>query len=174
MNFELQKQAVERVKYYIDLARSSYNIPRFDCTIEFSYKLGRSAGLCKFKSKTGKITVIFNAVLLPDNKEDFFNATIPHEVAHAVDFYLRGKSDHGRNWQSIMFNLGANPKRTHDMDTRKSAKGGLFLYKCEVCSAEVELGKIRHNRLQKDPTKYSHACSRATRLVPTLNFIKSL
>lgn len=174
MDFELQKRVTDEVKRYMDLAKETYNIPKFNFNLEFSYKLGRIAGQCKYHKGNKQITVIYNAILLPDNIQEYFNETIAHEVAHAVEYYIKGKSSHGRNWKSIMRTFGVNPERTHNMDTRKSAKGGLFLYKCEKCSAELEIGKIRHNRLQKNPNKYSHPCSRTTSSKSTLTFIKSL
>lgn len=37
--------------------------------------------------------------------------TIRHEIAHAIDYIIRGKSDHSWRWQRIALAVGSNGKR---------------------------------------------------------------
>jgi len=40
--------------------------------------------------------------------------TLLHELAHIIDFILRGKSDHGRVWKFIAASVGADPAATKE------------------------------------------------------------
>ncbi|ADQ53430.1 conserved hypothetical protein [Aeromonas phage 65] len=42
-----------------------------------------------------------------------FNETIPHEVAHLVEFVKDDKSTHDENWKKIYFSLGGTENTFH-------------------------------------------------------------
>ncbi len=49
-----------------------------------------------------------------------FNEVIAHEICHAADFALfntkcTAKISHGKNWQTLMLQLGVIPNQYHDM-----------------------------------------------------------
>jgi predicted SprT family Zn-dependent metalloprotease len=59
----------------------------------------RAAGLCSKNEKT----IYISRWLLEQNlgKSIEFEDTLRHEIAHAIDFEIRGTSDHGRVWKLI-------------------------------------------------------------------------
>lgn len=62
----------------------------------------------------GKKKILISKFLLEHNldKPSEWEDTIRHEIAHAIEYELRGKSDHGRIWQRICHVTGASPTRT--------------------------------------------------------------
>ncbi len=69
-------------------------------------------GVCKPRTKKIEIS----RPLLVNNMDKIadFEDTIRHEFAHAIDYILRGKSNHDMHWQFIAIELGANGNRCHE------------------------------------------------------------
>lgn len=71
-------------------------------------------------------TIHFNSILLRENTEAYFTSTVPHEVAHYVQWHVYPQSlspslqhnrrVHGHEWKSIMRLFGVRPERTHNFD----------------------------------------------------------
>ncbi len=99
----------------------------------------------------------FNPILYCQNKDEFIQQIVAHEVAHLITFSLYGKvRPHGKEWQKIMqkvFTL--NAKTTHSMDT-KNVQGKLFLYHC-LCT-EHPLTIRRHNKVLKGVQYHCKKC----------------
>lgn len=70
----------------------------------------RSAGLCSPSKKT--IYVSKYLVDVECGLTDTAKNTVLHEIAHALDFEIRGTSDHGPQWKKLCKIVGANPSRT--------------------------------------------------------------
>ena len=146
---DLQRQAVEKARYWIDFANDKYdlNIPYPNV----SFKLrGKCAGKACYRDNE----VRYNAVLLEENNDKFLNRTVPHEVAHIVTRhkYGRNATAHGYEWKSVMRAFGLTPTRCHSYDVSNSAISRRniekqFLYKC-ACRT-FELTVIRHRRIIK-------------------------
>ena len=85
------------------------NIAKLGWVFKFNRRK-RAFGLCSIKKKT----IFLSKKLLDVNSDNFelWDDTIRHEIAHAIDYTLRNKSDHGRIWKSIAKQVGANPTRT--------------------------------------------------------------
>lgn len=146
-------------------------------TIEYSLK-GKTAGQAFYRQ--GKIKL--NSVLLLENLDDFINNTVPHEVAHLIDFAVnkdnfgntkrvaaqmqqllekhnyrvtRKNGPHGPSWKAIMKLFGCKPARCHTYDVTSSArKTNSFVYECTCCDQRVTLGPKRHMREQSHPGSY--------------------
>ncbi|MCG6200183.1 SprT family zinc-dependent metalloprotease [Psychromonas antarctica] len=103
---------------------------------------GRSAATAHLQRNIIK----FNATLFKQNRSEFINQVVAHEVAHLIAFQHYGKvRPHGREWQSIMrhvFDCPANT--THSLDI-SDVRGQLFNYQC-LCSAH-QLTIRRHNKI---------------------------
>ena len=90
---------------------------------------GKCAGLyCSVNN-----LIRFNFNLLMENKQDFINETIAHEVAHLVTHVIdRSSKPHGSTWRAIMKLFGiANPGIYHEYDVapvKRQKKP--YLYKC--------------------------------------------
>jgi len=55
--------------------------------------------------------------------------TCRHEIAHALDYFIRGKSNHDEHWRKIALSLGCDGKRCNSdavMPTKKT-RGNSFL-----------------------------------------------
>lgn len=63
--------------------------------------------------------------------------TIRHEIAHAIDYEIRGTSDHSYRWKRIAMQCGADPTRTKHVppSARPAAK---YTAKCPRCGTESQ------------------------------------
>ena len=77
----------------------------------FEYLKSRSVrrlGLCNPNTKT--IGISEKLVKLNPDRRDVWLDTIKHEIAHAIDFEIRGRSDHSIIWKRIAKQVGAMPE----------------------------------------------------------------
>ena len=60
------------------------------------------------------IRLNINAMLKSEHIWNYIlNETIPHEVAHLVEFVKHDESSHDENWKKIYFSLGGTENYTH-------------------------------------------------------------
>ena len=81
----------------------------------------RSLGLCTYSyrkegrhySLRGPGTVWISKTYLTLNLDSVldFEDTVRHEIAHAIDCEIRGRSNHDAHWKSIAVEVGARPNR---------------------------------------------------------------
>ncbi|HEX7069968.1 MAG TPA: SprT-like domain-containing protein [Rhodothermales bacterium] len=62
---------------------------------------------------------------------------IRHEIAHAIDFETRGRSDHGPAWKAICRRVGADPTRLYEDPLADMLLPGKYLLRCPGCGSEV-------------------------------------
>ena len=86
------------INIYRSRLPQQFNLDFLGWTFEFNSRK-RAAGLCSFRNK--KIYV--SKYLLAQNLEKGleFENTLRHELAHAIDFEMRRKSDHSQIWKAI-------------------------------------------------------------------------
>jgi hypothetical protein len=60
-----------------------------------------------------KIDLLFNASILDRCKPDDHRDTVIHELGHAIQFKMRGKSDHGMEWKKICKAAGGTAAIRH-------------------------------------------------------------
>lgn len=110
----------KRISEVVDLAKSLY--PEMK-GFEYSYKdcTGRCAGKASFTNngwnKT-KYTIKINIDLMIRGMNEWnhiFHNTIPHEIAHLVDYVIRGDSNHDRTWERIAKSLGCDGVARHSL-----------------------------------------------------------
>jgi len=112
-------------------------------------------GCCFFKKQLIEVS----DVLLKMEHRNKLQSTVLHEIAHAVDMLLHGRSSgHGYNWQRIMLAFNQTPHRcnqdadvTADMLQKRAAKAK-WIYACERC--EHEFSAMR--RKKHHPSSYFH------------------
>lgn len=94
----------------------------------------RQAGLCDFGSKT----IFISKWLLEQNldKPMFFEDTIRHEIAHALDFEIRGTSDHGNVWKLIARQVLCNAERCYKVGDISITKKTKYTLICDNCGVE--------------------------------------
>ena len=177
------KEAVKTaVHHYIDKANELY-----DLGLPYPKIMYKVRGTCGGKAHLKEFAVNFNEGLLVDNLSEYLNQTVPHEVAHLVDFRKNGlqfkytrrgpqQVAHGPTFYRIMRDFGVKEKRTHSMDVSKvrtKRTTTKYVYAC-TCGSEVTLGAIRHKKTGIDGVAaYRHKCHTIGKLTFTGKAVKS-
>jgi predicted SprT family Zn-dependent metalloprotease len=89
-----------------------FNLKELNWTWGYSNKK-RALGTCLWNrfTKQGRITISKTLLSINlDKNPKKFEDTIRHEIAHAIDYLIRGDSGHDYPWQKIAVHLGAIPK----------------------------------------------------------------
>lgn len=81
-----------------------YRVP-----VDWNHRLRKCAGT--FSSKDG---IALHPGLAHAKVSDL-HATFLHELAHAAQWLVYSKVDHGESWWEMMHQLGQKPKRTHSI-----------------------------------------------------------
>jgi SprT protein len=139
---ELDQQALQaKAEEYFLLAERFFNC-RFNRP-EYQYnQRGIAAGTAHLQHNIIKL----NPILFSQNKDEFFQQVIPHEVAHLIVFQCFGKvRPHGIEWKSVMRKVFKRPPETTHKLNIDDVVGQQFLYHCS-CS-EHKLTIRRHNKI---------------------------
>ena len=64
--------------------------------------------------------------------DDEVKNTILHEIAHALDFCIRGKSAHDYIWKSIAIEIGCDGKRCYDVNEEVKEKLYKYVAICPI------------------------------------------
>ncbi|MBE9592732.1 MAG: SprT-like domain-containing protein [Proteobacteria bacterium] len=101
----------------------------------------------------------FNLILLLDNKEDFLQETVPHEVAHFIVNVIDPCSKpHGFTWREIMRLFGvANPKTYHNYKVPAPIRNKRpYVYQCS-CQKHF-FTKQKHNYAKSGTIYICNTC----------------
>jgi SprT protein len=156
------RQAVETaVRRAEKRARTFYGLDLPAAAIDFSLR-GRCAGQARIEP-SGQTCLRINCQLLIENRDDFLNNTIPHEVAHlVVNWPYRNRRlrprPHGPEWQAVMKDcFGLKPVRCHNYQTTPArVVHRPFLYACSC--REHRLTSIIHKRITRSSQAFCKAC----------------
>lgn len=134
------------VKKFVDKANTELGCTLPMPIIDFSNKMSKAAGKATFNRYIQLYRLTFSIPIIKLNDlNHFVSRTVPHEVAHLVQFNKYGTGDHGHGFHQIMRQLGVeNSTRCHTYATPVKANG--YAYKCNRCGKEIILGKVRHQR----------------------------
>jgi SprT protein len=142
-------------------------------TVEYTQR-GTTAGTAYYN----KWMIKLNPVLLMENVDDFIKRTVPHELAHLVDFrvYQRHapeflsfasgrrakRSVHGETWKYVMRLFGADPSRCHSYDTTNArVKNRVrYTYFCK-CGQVLNIGPKHHKKIQLGVINIKHSKCRS-------------
>jgi predicted SprT family Zn-dependent metalloprotease len=93
-------------------------------------------GICDLRNRRIELSKAWMEIntTLPLDMED----VVRHEIAHALDYCLRGTSDHSIHWKRICVQVGANPERLYDNPEAEQPKGKYTL-KCPKCGVETAM-----------------------------------
>jgi len=125
---------------------------------------GTTAGYCDMHSRE----LMFQLDLADTNPDTFINRTVPHEVAHWVQFSQYGYrvSPHGREWQHVMRNVyGLDPSRCHsyDVNVTTTKRQTRHTYKC-ACKT-FQITTTTHNKMSKGQHRICANCRTRLTLV---------
>jgi len=102
--------------------------------------LGWSMGFNDNKSSLGKcftsrkrIEISKGLLIKNFDKASKFEDTIRHEIAHAIDTEIRGRSSHDYIWKLICLSVGAEPTRVNKIRLVKPQ--GKYTATCNGCGA---------------------------------------
>jgi len=127
-------------------AEELYNVDLSNTTIRFDLK-GRAAGIAMIKGD--KLTLRFNTTMINgDGYDHIINDTVPHEVAHLVNFRdPRTGNNHNAGWASVCRQLGGTGLRTHNEEVIY-AKGKTYKYVTST-GATVNVSQRMHSNIQR-------------------------
>jgi predicted SprT family Zn-dependent metalloprotease len=146
MSYDREAQAL--ADEWLEKARALYpghDIP--DVRVKLNKRLRTTAG----RSMPLKRLIDLNADFWREHPNRMRSRTIPHEVAHHVDWYVYRKHGHGRTWKRIMRELGVeDDRRCHDYEAAKRKKRTMprpHVYVCDCPEGEREhrLTTRQHN-----------------------------
>jgi SprT protein len=154
----LMRDASRRTQDLLEHGRRHFRVRIPTPEVRFDLR-GKAAG--QVRVAPGLVwQVRYNPTLMAREPDAFLAQTIPHEVAHLIAFALHGRGirPHGEEWQMVMRQLGAEPRRCHnfavdDLATRRLRR---FDYHC-ACRAH-QLSSTRHYRALAGQTYYCIAC----------------
>jgi predicted SprT family Zn-dependent metalloprotease len=134
-------------KFHSEMRYELAGVPA-DIPIVFIEK-GRNAGCARYQRALNGINVNleFNIYHIENYWDDMVEDTVPHEVAHVIDYMIRGDSNHDGHWQYIARSLGCTGNRTHNYEVKAARKTQKFIY-VATCGSKVAFSKVRHNRVQ--------------------------
>jgi predicted SprT family Zn-dependent metalloprotease len=114
-----------------------------------SFKLGntkRALGRFRHYRNGSAICIEISKHYLAICPIEIMEETVLHEVAHYMDFLIRGKSNHDWHWKKCCRIVGANPERTCDIPDEYKPKGKYTLT-CPSCNRETPFHrKPKHER----------------------------
>jgi len=142
------QEITDKVNECLQIAEKFFNRPVPKPKVRFDLR-GRVAGQAFYF----KHWLRFNTVLFQENREDFLNQTVPHEVAHWIQDWLYGvgkTKPHGREWKGIMKTVfGLSPERCHSYNVENARTRTLpaaYKYKCSCTTHHLTI--VRHRRIQ--------------------------
>jgi predicted SprT family Zn-dependent metalloprotease len=127
-----------------------FNLPELGWTMGYHRKK-RALGSCNHRRGVRHGKVMISQELLSRNldKAYDFEDTIRHEIAHAIDVVIRGKTNHDWHWKFIARAVGADDRRIYDGVLEKPK--GAYSAKCGMC------GKI-HYKYRKSSSRRVCKC----------------
>lgn len=118
-------------------------------TFSVNYRATGRLGQCQYGNKNIEVSVVLTK---PEHRIKLRN-TVIHEIAHAVNPMLYGRSDnhgpHGPNWRRLMIAFGERPERcSSDRDVgadlhQKRVARAKQIWACENCEQEYPILKRR-------------------------------
>ena len=125
-----RQQVIDRCHELVAKGNALYNTNVRIGRIEWMAK-GKAAGYAGVKD--GVFFLRFSAEALTLYPDDTFNDTVPHEVAHLIQFamLLTGRTrdrGHGATWKRIAWSLGCSGERTHKLKLTPARKTRKFKY----------------------------------------------
>lgn len=115
-----------------------YNLYKKGWNFRFNNKK-RALGTCSYINKE----ITLSKPLIESNHDlILWDDTMRHEIAHAIDSHIRGKSDHSSKWKNVAMQVGCSVELLKSKIKVNSAIGKYTL-KCNVCDTEVHIHRKR-------------------------------
>lgn len=123
---ERQRILRELADKVYEVGGKKFHLPSLGWTFGFSKT--KRLGVCKGRKKRIEISTMYSDKHMTD--------TILHEIAHAIDYEIRGTSDHSEIWKSIAVQVGAKPERTTS-EYKADLSQFKYIGTCPTCGFQV-------------------------------------
>lgn len=146
-SFPRKNEFINVVHDWLDKARQVTGYNNMPTPAIVFYEKGRAAGMAS--ATNGDILNLeFNVHFILNNWDEMISDTVPHEIAHLVDYWINGKFNaHGAEWQRIMRQMGVNPSRTHDMKVKRARRTRRYSYIAK-CGTNIWVTTQIHKKIQ--------------------------
>lgn len=143
----LRLQVQRKLKQKLALANSFFNKEFDEPTISYNVR-GAKAGVAYLERNE----VRFNPVLLQENRAEFIENVVPHELAHILVYQQFGKvQPHGREWKAMMEKVLGVPAETYHRFELDSVRE-TFEYRCGCQTHSLTIR--RHKTVQEKGRSY--------------------
>lgn len=181
---EIHKRVIDNLAACIVILEAKYK-QKFPMPKVVYDKRGTTAGTAIYRE--WKINLNPGLLMDPRHTDEMVNDTVPHELGHLVTFkvypetmdtniiatrrgWKRTKREvHGPHWKEVMWAMGANPSRCHDMDTSAvkvvKSNSRQDQWKCSRCAFILLLTPKKSERLRADPHAVFHRGCRGAHLI---------
>ncbi len=148
-----------------EVARAEFPILKHHSTPAVFFDVrGRAAG--RAKRNGGLCSVHFNPILLHENEEYFLSHTVPHEVAHLLDYIVFNGWGHNSSWKACCAALGMEEiTRCHSLDTSNSIVRVVSRHEVSCgCAGTRKVSAVIHNRMLRGSHYRCNACGKRLEL----------
>ena len=146
-DMNIEALILAKVDECMKIVRSKFTLTSFeDPKVLFDVK-GTNGGCANYQDWS----VHFNLDIAKNNLEHYLKQTIPHEIAHLVDYRVFKGWGHKKSWKLVMSHVfGLSPDRCHNYDISevKKKKYDTYAYVC-ICPEERYIFKSNmHKKIQ--------------------------
>ncbi len=119
------------------------NLKELGWQFEFNNRK-KAAGLCSSRVKT----IYISEWLLKQNlhKSKEFENTIRHEIAHALDFVVRGYSNHDKVWKFIAKSVLCSAERCYTSEQIGVTETTKYTLVCDNCGKQTPIHKKKKRK----------------------------
>lgn len=144
------------IQHFTEVARiKGYEFPK--CVIDYSLK-GATAGYAFRRSHKMR----FNLALAERHMDQFLVSTVPHEMAHILQFtHYPHSKPHGHEWNHFCKVLtGATMPRCHNYDVtgiKRTRNTKQYKYSCDCASPHI-VSSVKHNKMLRGDRYRCRGC----------------
>jgi len=125
---------------------TSYNVTKLHWIFKWTNHK-TSLGVCSYRRNSTKY-IGLSKWLIENSKESLstWRNTVLHEIAHAIDYERRGKSDHSYTWKHIARSIGCDAERTTKVSFDGNAVVSKYTLICDTCGYKKPSHKIKRRK----------------------------
>jgi len=114
----MMDEVTKEVDKYIAIAEKAFSRKFPMPKIKINIRANNLNGQCAHNYVTNEVTLRFHPGLIDAYEDKYFSTTLPHEVAHAIVYYVYGRvaRSHGREWVHVMSLFGVDANRCNSYD----------------------------------------------------------
>lgn len=153
-----QQAVIDKVIECVEKARQLYGEAVPMPSIEFfSRKTGLAGSAHWSVNGSGRdYSVKFNQEAIKNHLDHILKDTVPHEVAHIVNFALPATGHaHDKGWKAVCIALGGTGQRLHDLSLTRRRWKRPYVY-LDTTGVERKVTSVIHRRIQKQGVWYKY------------------